>query len=177
METRRDIKSLDLDELSELCAERGYPKFRVKQLRQWLFQKGASSFDEMTNLPKTMREELGSLFSISVPRLLSKQVSADGTRKYLFSLSDGTSVETVGIPSHDGKRLTVCFSTQAGCPMGCVFCATGLSGFQRNLSASEMFDQVRPSAPTSACASRTSWPWGRENPSPITTPSSTDSGS
>lgn len=143
MEAKPDIKSLGPTGLSELCADEGFPRFRVRQLRQWLFQKGATSFEEMTNLPKDMRRLLESRFSISTPGLLAKQVSMDGTRKYLFSLGDGADVESVGIPSHDGRHLTVCFSTQAGCAMGCVFCATGLSGFRRNLSTSEMFDQVR----------------------------------
>ena len=121
----------------------GQPKFRVKQIEQWVWEKGAASFDDMTNLSKDLRAQLTDHCTLNIPRIALKQVSADGTRKYLMEFADGISVETVGIPSGDGDRLTVCFSTQAGCAMGCTFCATGWGGFTRNLTAGEMFDQVR----------------------------------
>ena len=139
-----DIKSLAPCELEALLVETlVQPKFRLKQVEQWLWQKGANSFDDMTNLSKGLRAKLAEHCSLTVPSIIKRQVSADGTRKYLVQLVDSVCVETVGIPSKDGSRLTVCFSTQVGCAMGCVFCATGWGGFTRNLHAGEMYDQVR----------------------------------
>ena len=139
-----DIKSLSASQLESLLVEElAQPNFRLKQVEQWLWQKGASSFDDMTNISKDLRAKLAEHCSLSVPTIDTKQVSLDGTRKYLMRFADGVAVESVGIPSSDGTRLTVCFSTQAGCAMGCTFCATGWGGFTRNLHAGEMFDQVR----------------------------------
>lgn len=139
-----DIKSLSASQLKSLLVEKlAQPSFRLKQVEQWLWQKGASSFDDMTNISKDLRAKLAEHCSLSVPTIDTKQVSLDGTRKYLMRFADGVAVESVGIPSSDGTRLTVCFSTQAGCAMGCTFCATGWGGFTRNLHAGEMFDQVR----------------------------------
>lgn len=143
MADKRDIKTLSSDDLRSFARDLGLKKFRVKQIQEWLFAHGISSFDEMSNLPKSLREQLKSLFDLGHLECVTRLVSHDGTRKYLFSLPDGVTVESVGIPSHDRKRLTVCFSTQAGCPMGCVFCATGLGGFVRNLESWEIYDQVR----------------------------------
>lgn len=136
----RDIRQLTLDELKELVAEMGQPAFRAKQLYEWLHEKNVCSFDEMTNLPAVLREKLNETFSFSVPTELIKQVSKDGSRKYLLQFSDGVSVETVGMPNRN--KLAVCISTQAGCAMGCAFCATGLAGLTRSLTAQEMVDQV-----------------------------------
>ena len=138
-----DIKSLTHDELVQHLSAEQLPKYRVEQIEQWIWEKDATTFDEMTNLPKGLRAQLVDMYSIRKPQLVVKQDSRDGTRKYLFNLDEDTSVETVGIPSLDGKSLTVCFSTQAGCAMQCLFCATGQSGLQRNLSIGEMVDQVR----------------------------------
>lgn len=136
----RDIRALTHDDIVSLVAELGQPAFRAKQLEEWLFQKNASSFDEMTNLPKKFRELLAERFAFATPVELVKQVSHDGSRKYLLEYPDGTSVETVGMPSRG--KLSVCVSTQAGCAMGCAFCATGLAGLTRSLTAQEMVDQV-----------------------------------
>ena len=141
-EHRRDITTLSEDELAALLASSGQPAFRAKQLWQWLWVHNAASFDEMTNLPRALREQLAAAFRIPTVTVSARQVSGDGTRKYLITFEDGVSVETVGIPSHDGTRLTVCVSTQAGCTMGCIFCATGLHGFTRNLCALEIYRQV-----------------------------------
>lgn len=126
--------------------EMGQPKFRAIQLAQWLYGHHASSYDDMTNLPKSLREELAASHPLSALSLIDKQVSQDGTRKYVFSCEDGHRVETVAMPAtsaqKDGERLTVCFSTQVGCGMGCAFCATGHEGFARNLSVGEMVDQI-----------------------------------
>ena len=136
----RDIRSLSMDDIVELTAELGQPAFRAKQLREWIFEKNVCSFEEMTNLPKAFREKLSERFSFNTPVEIAKQVSKDGSRKYLLQFSDGTSVETVGMPTKN--KLAVCISSQAGCSMGCAFCATGLAGLTRSLTAQEMVDQV-----------------------------------
>lgn len=140
------IKAYSLDRLKELVAEYGLPRFRAKQLYQWLHTHHAKSYDDMTNLPKDMRAKLAEEHPLSTARMVEKQISADGTRKYIVELDDGMFVEMVGIPTFgDGEgvdKLTVCFSTQVGCPIGCTFCATGREGFTRNLTADEMVDQI-----------------------------------
>ncbi len=141
MTEREDIKTLDAAGVRHLVEEMGEKPFRAAQLLDWLYGKGAGAFAEMSNLPKGLRMALEERFSIGRCEMAARRESRDGTRKYLFSFSDNTCVEAVGIPS--GAHLTVCFSTQAGCAMGCIFCATGRGGFTRNLSCGEMFDQVR----------------------------------
>lgn len=136
----RDIRLLTLEELQDLIKELGQPAFRAKQLNEWIHDKNVCSFDEMTNLPAALREKLSERFSFHVPVELVKQVSKDGSRKYLLQFSDGVSVETVGMPNRN--KLAVCISSQAGCAMGCAFCATGLAGLSRSLTAQEMVDQV-----------------------------------
>lgn len=136
----RDIRLLDLEELQNVVKELGQPAFRAKQLNEWIHEKNVCSFDEMTNLPVAMREKLSERFSFNVPVELVKQVSKDGSRKYLLQFADGVSVETVGMPNRN--KLAVCISSQAGCAMGCAFCATGLAGLSRSLTAQEMVDQV-----------------------------------
>lgn len=134
------IGSLDATALAAAVAALGQPSYRARQLIAWLYQRYAPSFESMTDLPAALRRELASRYSIDHPRPVDVRRSKDGTRKYLFELADGVHVESVGIPSEG--RLTVCFSTQAGCPMGCTFCATGLGGFVRNLTPGEMVWQV-----------------------------------
>ncbi|MFR3312047.1 23S rRNA (adenine(2503)-C(2))-methyltransferase RlmN [Collinsella stercoris] len=136
----RDIRLLTLEELQDLVKELGQPAFRAKQLNEWIHDKNVCSFDEMTNLPAALREKLSERFSFNVPVELVKQVSKDGSRKYLLQFSDCVSVETVGMPNRN--KLAVCISSQAGCAMGCAFCATGLAGLSRSLTAQEMVDQV-----------------------------------
>ena len=143
------IQSLNISQIPQLVAELGQPKFRAKQLTSWLYQKYVSSYDEMTNLPKAMRGNLEVFYPLVKPIVVDKQVSCDGTRKYVLEYSDGALVEAVGIPSSgkkerkdEPKHLTVCFSTQAGCAMGCTFCATGHEGLTRNLSSAEMVCQI-----------------------------------
>lgn len=138
--TRPDIAAYDRAGLERLFAEMGEPRYRARQVMRWLWVRGAQTFDEMTDLPASLRQTLGERFGIGRLEMVAKEVSSDGTRKYLWRLPDGATVESVGIPS--GNRLTVCFSTQAGCGMRCAFCATGASGFTRNLSAGEMAAQV-----------------------------------
>ena len=136
----RDLKSLSKGELMRLMEELGQPGFRVKQVEDWIWNKNANSFDDMTNLPKSLRAELASKLTLGGVEEVARQVSEDGSRKYLLRLPDGATVECVGMPS--GKKLAVCVSSQAGCAMGCAFCATGGSGFTRSLTASEIYDQV-----------------------------------
>ena len=119
----------------------GQPSFRAKQLYEWLYLHHVGSYDEMTNLPQTLRVQLSADYPLFTPAVIDSQTSQDGTAKYVISYHDGARVETVAIPSSDG-RLTVCCSTQAGCAMGCTFCATGKEGFTRNLSAGEIVDQI-----------------------------------
>lgn len=136
------------DRLPALMAEIGQPAFRAKQLTQWLYHHGARSYDDMTNLPKKMRAALAERAPLVPPEIADVQVSKDGTRKFLLRMADGALVETVAIPSRDTgtdgrpRRLTVCFSTQVGCPMACAFCATGQEGLTRNLLPGEMAWQL-----------------------------------
>lgn len=123
-------------------ASLGQPKFRSQQLYEWLYLRRAASYGEMTNLPAALRDRLEACAPLHTPRIVEDSASSDGTRKFLISFHDGVCVEAVGIPSRDGRRLTVCFSTQAGCPMECAFCATGQEGLTRNLVPGEIVDQV-----------------------------------
>ena len=136
----RDIKAMLPEEIAAALAEMGQPKYRAKQIFQWL-ARGASSFDEMTNLSKDLRAALAEQFYISRLEMLRKQVSAiDGTIKYLWQLGDGNAVETVVMHYKHGN--TVCISTQVGCRQGCAFCASTIGGLVRNLEPSEMLDEV-----------------------------------
>ena len=137
---RRDVHALTRGELTELLSSLGQPAFRAKQIEEWVWSKNARSFDDMTNLPKALREQLADRLSLGAASEVARQASADGSRKYLLRLSDGVCVECVGMPS--GSRLAVCASTQAGCAMGCAFCATGGAGLTRSLTAAEIYEQV-----------------------------------
>lgn len=134
---------LTTGELSAVLAEAGQPSFRLRQIVEWLYKRDVDSYDEMTNLPKSLRAFLAEHAPLRKPSVVERHVSHDGTRKYLLRFPDTTCVETVAIPSRSSKeRLTVCFSTQVGCAMACDFCATGHEGFTRNLGAGEMVRQV-----------------------------------
>ncbi len=138
---KTDIKSMYYEELSESLKSFGLPSFRAKQVWQWLQQKGVSSFDEMTNISKPLRDSLKEQFIIKYCDIERKSVSAlDGTVKYLFRLYDGQFIESVLMKYKYGYSL--CVSTQVGCRMNCAFCATGVGGFMRNLSASEFLSQI-----------------------------------
>ena len=136
------IKNFTQSDLASLMKELGQPSFRSKQLYEWLYSKGAQSYEDMTNLPAKLRAQLSEEYPLYVPSVLEEAVSNDGTHKLLLEYHDGVCVETVAIPSRNGDRLTVCFSTQAGCPMACAFCATGKEGLTRNLTAGEIVDQI-----------------------------------
>ena len=147
---KTDLKSLSKEQLLAFCKEHELPRFRADQLFQWMYQKGASGFDEMTNLSKELREKLAEVAVINRIEPVTQQKSNDGTIKFLFKLNDAEEdykVEAVLIPDFypDGvaKRLTVCVSSQVGCVFGCTFCATGKMGFFRNLTHGEVVDQVQ----------------------------------
>ena len=135
------IKNFSLEGIESLISEAGIPRFRSKQIISWLYEKGVASYDEMTNLPKGLREQLSESFPLYNPRIIARQLSSDGTRKYLVEFHDGAQTEMVGLPSAEG-RLTVCASSQAGCAMGCTFCATGQCGLTRSLFPGEIIDQI-----------------------------------
>ena len=138
---KTDLKSLTAEELLVFCKELGLSRFRADQVFQWLYQKGVSSFEEMTNLSIELRSKLGEVATVNRIKVSNEQKSRDGTIKFLFKLNDEDKdykVEAVLIPDFydDGvaNRLTVCVSSQVGCVFGCSFCATGRMGFFRNLT-------------------------------------------
>jgi 23S rRNA (adenine2503-C2)-methyltransferase len=137
---KKDIRRLTLEELENWCKSAMLPFYRARQIYEWIWHKGARSFDTMTSLPVQFREKLGEEFIIRSLAQREKQISNDGTVKYSFQLDDNSLAEGVLIPADD--RATACISTQAGCPLACNFCATGKMGFERNLEAAEIFDQV-----------------------------------
>jgi len=128
------------DALATLVAERGEPAFRARQVYGWLYRRRVRSLEAMVNLPKAVRETLAAGFEVRWPEVAARALSFDGTRKYLFRLDDGATIEAVYIPEDD--RRTICISTQAGCPLKCAFCLTGIAGYKRNLKAGEILGQV-----------------------------------
>jgi 23S rRNA (adenine2503-C2)-methyltransferase len=140
MSKTTDIRDLDVLQITEALKAMGEPSFRAKQIYQWLWQKGARSFEEMTNLSKPLREKLAEAFTFHVAKIHTAQHSKDGTIKVAFELHDGNKIEGVLIPT--SSRTTACVSSQVGCSLDCKFCATGYLKRMRNLSAAEIFDQV-----------------------------------
>jgi 23S rRNA (adenine2503-C2)-methyltransferase len=135
-----DIKSMSLEELTAWFKEQGEPAFRAKQVFHWLYR-GATSFEDMSDLSKALRRKLEETCSLTAPKIARKQVSKlDGTIKYLWELADGNCIETVLMRYRHGN--TVCISCQVGCRMGCAFCASTLAGKVRDLTPAEMIDQV-----------------------------------
>ena len=135
------IKAYSIEGIFQLVKELGLPKFRGSQILSWLYAKHAGSYEEMSNLPAVLRNQLSEEHPLYTPQIIDKQTSIDGTRKYVLEFNDHVIAETVGIPSEDG-RLTVCVSSQAGCAMKCAFCATGKQGLTRNLLPGEIVDQI-----------------------------------
>ncbi len=136
-----DIKSLTFEELSGELERQGQKAFRSRQIYQWIHQKLADSFDEMTNLPQALREQLKKEYSFTSLQKADVRISGiDGTRKYLFALADGNVIESVWMKYKHGN--SVCISSQVGCRMGCRFCASTLDGLERNLMPSEMLEQI-----------------------------------
>lgn len=138
---KKDIKSLSLSELKDCVQEASLPAFRAKQIFSWIHKYGVSSFDEMSNISKPLREQLKNEFFICGCEIENKYVSAaDGTVKYLFKLGDGEYIESAVMKYKYG--FTICVSTQVGCKMGCSFCASTIAGFKRNLTAAEIESQI-----------------------------------
>lgn len=135
-----DLKSMSLLETEAWVEQEGLPAYRARQVRHWVFNARVSSFDEMTNLPKSLRAQLAGKARINHLEEIKSEVSRDGTTKYLFKLEDGHTIETVLIPERN--HFTLCISSQAGCAMNCLFCLTGKQGLKRNLTAAEIVDQV-----------------------------------
>jgi len=140
MSTKQDIRDIELCKLEKFCLEQNLPKFRSKQIWEWLWQKRAVSFEEMTSLPIELRNLFDKNFYINPVSINKKESSTDGTVKFSLKLYDKHQIEGVLIPSK--KRITACISSQAGCSLSCNFCATGTLKLKRNLSASEIYDQV-----------------------------------
>ncbi len=147
-DAKTDIKSLQFGELEEIAHDLGEPRYRARQIADWLYQKRVQSFDEMTDLPREFRARLAEQFEFSKTDIVRALGSHDTTRKFLFRLSDESLIETVLIPASPAlygsrsDRRTICVSTQVGCAYGCKFCASGLEGFSRNLKPNEIVDQV-----------------------------------
>ena len=139
---KQDIRKLSQSELIDTLVGMGEKKFRAKQIYEWLWQKSAQSFDEMTNLSKKLREQLKTHFTINAIAEDKVQHSSDGTIKSRYRLHDGHLIESVLIPVPVDKRFTVCVSSQVGCSLSCTFCATGRMKRLRNLDAGEIYDQV-----------------------------------
>jgi 23S rRNA (adenine2503-C2)-methyltransferase len=135
-----DIKGLSIDELERFLLGKGKERYRARQIFKWLYQRGATSFAEMTDLAKELRRDLEETARISTLSPEALEISRDGTRKYLFRLDDGCSVESVLIPEED--RNTLCISSQVGCAMACEFCLTGTFRLTRNLTTAEIVNQV-----------------------------------
>ena len=136
-----DIKSMTLDDLGQLVREKSLPAFRAKQIFQWLHVRQVRGYEEMTNLPAKLREELAAEYPLATAAVRDRQISrVDGTQKFLFEMPDGCLVESVFMRYRFGN--SVCISSQVGCRMGCSFCASTLHGLVRSLTASEMLEQI-----------------------------------
>jgi 23S rRNA (adenine2503-C2)-methyltransferase len=138
---KTDLAGLELRELEEFVVAIGHKKFHAKQIYQWIWRRGVSDFEEMSNLSRELRAALAEQAVVSLPEVVQHQVSEDGTQKFVLRLSDGKQIESVFIP--DTPKQTFCVSTQVGCAMGCAFCLTGKMGLLRHLSAAEIAGQVR----------------------------------
>ncbi|MGE5544646.1 MAG: 23S rRNA (adenine(2503)-C(2))-methyltransferase RlmN [Bacillota bacterium] len=141
---KTELSGLCLEEMERTILDLGLPRFRARQIYHWLYKHHVHSFYQMNNLPKELRHFLDKNVSLTVPKVVKARISQDGTRKFLLELSDKKRIETVAIPQFraDGKKYTICVSSQVGCPVGCKFCATGQSGFERDLTAGEITGQV-----------------------------------
>ena len=135
-----NLLDFDLEGLTAYCEQLGEKRFRAVQLFRWIHQKGATDFDQMSDLAKSLRAKLQGVAEIKRLNIISEHVSTDGTIKWLFDVGGGNAVESVYIPEDD--RATLCISSQAGCAVGCRFCSTGHQGFSRNLTTYEITAQL-----------------------------------
>src|SRR5260370_130148 len=138
--TQPNLFGLEQAPLEGVLGQLGEPAYRARQVYAWLYRKRARSVAEMTNPAKELRRRLGEACDLRWPEVQERSLSYDGTRKYLFRLHDGATIESVSIPEE--SRRTICISTQAGCPLKCAFCLTGIAGYKRNLQTSEILGQV-----------------------------------
>ncbi|MGL4562218.1 MAG: 23S rRNA (adenine(2503)-C(2))-methyltransferase RlmN [Brevinema sp.] len=136
------LLEFDYPKLLDFLVQKGYPKFRAKAIMTWIYKKSTFNFEDMTDLAKKDRETLSNLCSIITLTQENIQESKDGTLKFLFKTEDGLNIESVMIPNEDDSRYTICISSQVGCALKCSFCATGLLGYKRNLTKSEIISQV-----------------------------------
>ncbi len=143
MKTKTELLGMGVKELEDYMESIGEPKYRGRQVHKWIYKKAVSSFYDMSDISRDLRNKLDDYARISIPRVLKQRASIDGTRKFLMELEDKKRIESVVIPHRENRntRYTLCLSTQVGCPVGCAFCATGNSGFQRNLEAYEIIGQ------------------------------------
>ncbi|MGO2132999.1 MAG: 23S rRNA (adenine(2503)-C(2))-methyltransferase RlmN [Halomonas sp.] len=139
---RQNLLGMTREEMEAFFLAIGEKKFRAAQVMKWIHHEGCNDFDAMTNLSKALRTRLNEVAEIRGPRVAYEGKSNDGTRKWVLEVEDGSYVETVLIPADDGKRRTLCVSSQVGCSLDCSFCSTGKQGFQRNLTAAEIIGQV-----------------------------------
>jgi 23S rRNA (adenine2503-C2)-methyltransferase len=140
-ESRPDFASMDLADLETALAAGGHPRYHARQIYSWIYAKGVTDFEQMTDLSRELRADLAEQFRISTPTVVARETSTDGTTKFLLELEDGRRIESVFIP--DTPRQTFCISTQVGCAMKCGFCLTGKMGLVRNLTTAEITGQVR----------------------------------
>ncbi len=136
----RDLKDFNKDELEAILRSWGFPAFYARSIFVWVYQKSTHDFDSMSNLPLDLRKRLKEVFSILDLRVVQRRISQDGTEKFLFELRDKQFIEAVLIPTK--TRVTACISSQVGCKFACRFCASGISGFKRNLSVAQMLEQI-----------------------------------
>jgi 23S rRNA (adenine2503-C2)-methyltransferase len=141
MTSRPDLAELELNELESALEVRGCERFHARQLYRWIYRRGVTDFERMTDLSRTLRSQLHEEFTLTTPRVVGDDLSIDGTRKFLLELADRRRIEAVFIP--DTPAMTFCISTQVGCAMACDFCLTGKMGLVRNLTAGEIAGQVR----------------------------------
>jgi 23S rRNA (adenine2503-C2)-methyltransferase len=139
-ETKTNLLGLDMKALSQFLVELGEKPFRAQQILKWIHAESLDNFGEMTNLSKSLRQQLEEKCEIKCPELLTEQLAKDGTRKWLFKVEGGSAIETVYIP--EPERATLCISSQVGCALNCSFCHTAQQGFQRNLTSSEIIGQL-----------------------------------
>jgi len=138
--SRPNIFGMEPGALAEVMDDLGEPRYRARQVYGWLYARRARRVADMSELPKALRARLEERFSLKWPEVAERTLSVDGTRKHLFRLDDGATIESVYIP--EDNRRTICISTQAGCPLKCAFCLTGIAGYERNLSTGEILGQV-----------------------------------
>ncbi|NLV15859.1 MAG: 23S rRNA (adenine(2503)-C(2))-methyltransferase RlmN [Syntrophomonadaceae bacterium] len=141
---KTEILGLSFEEIESVIVGLGLPRYRANQIYHWLYKRQTHSFFGMGNIPKELRETLNAQLSISLPKMIKARISKDGTRKFLLELPEKKRIEVVAIPQHRHKdrRYTICLSSQVGCPLRCAFCATGQSGFERDLTAGEIVGQL-----------------------------------